>query len=96
MDFYFSVNTDMKNNYTEFRIMNKKSVTKNFWDAKMYSQFIETRTKPAADLLSGIPETAGPKEVVQFSVEIFSSGFFMITLPFQKFQLGKRFLNQYF
>ena len=33
------------------------------WDAKLYSQFIDLRTKPARDLLAAIPESLQPKTI---------------------------------
>src|SRR3990167_7891622 len=33
------------------------------WNAKTYSQFLNLRTRPARDLLSGIPDSLQPKTV---------------------------------
>ncbi|MGB6976394.1 MAG: methyltransferase domain-containing protein [Gammaproteobacteria bacterium] len=35
----------------------------NFWNAKVYSQFLDLRTRPARDLLSVIPNSFQPKTV---------------------------------
>jgi len=35
----------------------------NSWDAKIYSQFLDLRTRPARDLLSAIPDSFQPKTV---------------------------------
>ena len=35
----------------------------NAWNAKIYSQFLDLRTRPARDLLSAIPDSFQPKTV---------------------------------
>lgn len=35
----------------------------NFWDATTYSQFLDLRTRPALDLLSGLPTTFQPQTI---------------------------------